>query len=44
MLQTVGAKSFDFVDIPNEENKDPEYYRFDMTTEKTTPITEAEAQ
>lgn len=44
MLQTVGTKSFDFVDIPNEENKDPEYYRFDMTTEKTTPITEAEAQ
>ncbi len=44
MLQTVGAESFDFVDIPNEDNKDPEYYRFDMTTEKTTPITEAEAQ
>lgn len=44
MLQTVGKKSLDFVDISGEGNKDPEYYRFDLTTEKTTPITEAEAQ
>ncbi len=44
MLQTVGKKSLDYVDISYEDNKDPEYYRFDLTTEKTTPITAAEAQ
>lgn len=42
MLQNVDKNAIVYVDVP--VNKDPVYYRFDMKTEKTTQIPEAEVQ
>ena len=42
MLESVDKNSIVYVDVPNDG--DPEYYRFDRKTEKTTQISEREVQ